>query len=334
MASTRQKKSLFLRIRELAAMSGWRVALLPSPTKHPVALRLISPCRSLDIHANIYELTGDGGPPSRQEYRMETNPLLSTSAQQTSTVFLGYCVDVEVFLGLEAERDILIHAGSQIAIPGEVARLAYMNGFSVHSNKNRKLLVIFRFDYLSWYYQNIECLHLIGKTKAGRDALDVIANSDLQVSQAAIELVPPEHHHAVRDVATSHVAVQFRNRVLVAYNHRCAFCGVTSEPLEAAHIVPASHPESSYETANGVALCASHHRAFDTGLVAFNTQYDVIINESMISDLQKRDRAGGEDQFRENLRKMIILPPATSDRPSAGLVREGLLVRGWPNSAL
>ena len=56
----------------------------------------------------------------------------------------------------------------------------------------------------------------------------------------------------------------FRERVLRAYQERCALCSLRhQELLDAAHITPDSHPEGDPVVSNGVALCKLHHAAFD-----------------------------------------------------------------------
>lgn len=63
---------------------------------------------------------------------------------------------------------------------------------------------------------------------------------------------------------------RFSGRVLEAYEHRCAMCGLGLGLVEAAHVYPVSAPKSNDRPSNGVALCANHHRAFDRHAVAIN----------------------------------------------------------------
>jgi len=56
----------------------------------------------------------------------------------------------------------------------------------------------------------------------------------------------------------------FRERVLRAYRHQCAFCRFRhAELLDAAHIVPDADTEGEPVVPNGLALCKLHHAAFD-----------------------------------------------------------------------
>ncbi len=65
---------------------------------------------------------------------------------------------------------------------------------------------------------------------------------------------------------------RFRNAVLDAYDDHCAVCELHVRALlDAAHVAP------GYEVRNGVALCATHHRAFDIGVLTFDRDYIVHI---------------------------------------------------------
>jgi len=86
----------------------------------------------------------------------------------------------------------------------------------------------------------------------------------------------------------------FRDRIIQAYEHQCAVCGFnirvgnTLVALDAAHIKwhQAGGPDVE---ANGIALCALHHKLFDRG--AFTASPERIIQVS--------DRAHGTQGFKE-----------------------------------
>ncbi|HAH95812.1 MAG TPA: HNH endonuclease [Firmicutes bacterium] len=63
----------------------------------------------------------------------------------------------------------------------------------------------------------------------------------------------------------------FRERVLAAYQRQCAFCRLRHEELlDAAHIIPDSHPDGEPVVSNGMALCHLHHAAFDNNFIGVN----------------------------------------------------------------
>lgn len=78
----------------------------------------------------------------------------------------------------------------------------------------------------------------------------------------------------------------FRNAVLVAYQYRCAMCGLDlrvgalTVGLEAAHIKwhQARGPDS---VDNGIALCSLHHKLFDFGAFTVSDNHQVLVSEQV-----------------------------------------------------
>lgn len=75
----------------------------------------------------------------------------------------------------------------------------------------------------------------------------------------------------------------FRERVMVAYEYQCAFCGFegwlsgTTVGLDAAHVQwwAFGGPD---EVANGICLCALHHKLFDKGVLGVTTDRRVAVS--------------------------------------------------------
>jgi putative restriction endonuclease len=114
----------------------------------------------------------------------------------------------------------------------------------------------------------------------------------------------------------------FKARVLTAYGNKCAFSGLQLKLVEAAHIVPVSYENSTDDTANGIALSALYHRAYDKGLVTFNEQYQIILNSTRMKHLKEIGFDGGMENFIRDLRPIINVPPAVNDRPRTDFIRE------------
>jgi len=106
-------------------------------------------------------------------------------------------------------------------------------------------------------------------------------------------------------------------------------CGVQLKLLDAAHILPAAHPDSTDQTSNGVSLCALHHRAFDRALVTFDDTYKVLIDEHQVSEFETTGHDGGLKEFRSALRPILILPPDKKDKPDPKFIAASNAVRGW-----
>src|SRR5919204_545910 len=79
------------------------------------------------------------------------------------------------------------------------------------------------------------------------------------------DFVPPTREHENE--------AHFRNAVLDAYRDHCAVC-----ELHVRALLDAAHVKPGYDVADGVALCATHHRAFDTGVLTFDGDYNVHVH--------------------------------------------------------
>lgn len=77
----------------------------------------------------------------------------------------------------------------------------------------------------------------------------------------------------------------FRERVLRAYRDQCAICRLKHGVLlDAAHIVPDSHPDGEPMASNGVSLCKLHHAAFDRHFLAIRPDYVVEIRPDLLDE--------------------------------------------------
>lgn len=76
---------------------------------------------------------------------------------------------------------------------------------------------------------------------------------------------------------------EFRRRVLMAYQYRCAFCGFDGwldgvlVGLEAAHVRWWTH-DGPNEVGNGLCLCSIHHKLFDKGVVGVSSQLKITVS--------------------------------------------------------
>lgn len=100
---------------------------------------------------------------------------------------------------------------------------------------------------------------------------------------------------------------EFRRRVLVAYEYRCAFCGYDGlldgcmVGLEAAHVRWWTH-DGPDDLDNGLCLCAIHHKLFDKGVLGITERHRVTVSvhfvgrskaaEQLVVSLSDREVSG------------------------------------------
>jgi putative restriction endonuclease len=82
---------------------------------------------------------------------------------------------------------------------------------------------------------------------------------------------PDMRRYALREVRVRLHQQRFRQDVLRAYRQRCTVCALRGHELvQAAHIVDDPSPEGLPMVANGLALCAIHHLAYDRNLLGID----------------------------------------------------------------
>ncbi|MGZ2379898.1 hypothetical protein EHI44_10980 [Rhizobium leguminosarum] len=115
----------------------------------------------------------------------------------------------------------------------------------------------------------------------------------------------------------------FRRAVLAAYDYSCAICETTfEEVLQAAHIIPFGDPRSALriDPRNGIALCANHHRLFDTRWITITHDYAITFVDP---DLEVGDYTEEDQRISvgHHLRK-LALPAESSLWPDPKLLLE------------
>ncbi len=107
----------------------------------------------------------------------------------------------------------------------------------------------------------------------------------------------------------------FRERVLLAYEHRCAICGFNLRldkanlGLEAAHIKwhQAGGPDIE---PNGLALCALHHKVFDRGAVTISNDYQIMVSQHVYGS------SGLEEWLIRFHNKAMLFPQSPKFKPN------------------
>ena len=112
----------------------------------------------------------------------------------------------------------------------------------------------------------------------------------------------------------------FRERVLDAYRHQCAFCRFRHEELlDAAHIV-ADADEGEPVVTNGLALCKLHHAAFDRYFLGIRPDYVVQVRRDLLDERDGPTLVHGIQALHGTL---ISLPKRLTQQPD----RQSLEVR-------
>lgn len=106
----------------------------------------------------------------------------------------------------------------------------------------------------------------------------------------------------------------FRDRVLHAYENRCALCRLGHPPLlDAAHIIPDGDPGGTATVSNGLSLCKIHHAAYDKNFLGIQPDYKVVIPIKLLEEI---DGPMLQHGLKEMHGRKIQVPSRRAWRPS------------------
>ena len=251
--------------------------------------------------------------------------ILSESSSNGEVVLVtGYSADVGVFCTWDPNRFIARSGGARrFSVYTRLSKMeeAVQDGLACHNDSDGQAIVMVRPDLLGLYADNATSFH----EASGRQLERIARNFDSIPSNRPIMLNR-------RRVEITRIGYQrsnsFREGVLDAYCHQCAVCGIQLEVIEAAHIVPHSHPEGVDEVSNGLALCSLHHRSYDKGLLYVHQDYSIHLNEDRLRYLRRIGRSGGLSRYRRLHRDTLILPSEDESRPEPLNLVRGNQIRG------
>ncbi len=108
----------------------------------------------------------------------------------------------------------------------------------------------------------------------------------------------------------------FRILVTEAYTRRCAVTGERTLPaLEAAHIKPFSKSGPDL-ILNGLLMRSDLHRLFDLGYVSVTPERCIEVSRRI-----KEEFENGRDYYALHGKKLVVIPSASNDQPSAQLLQ-------------
>lgn len=113
----------------------------------------------------------------------------------------------------------------------------------------------------------------------------------------------------------------FRHRVVAAYRTHCSVCSLRhAELLDAAHILPDTHPRGEPITSNGLSLCKLHHTAFDVGIIGIRPDHVVEVRQDVLEEIDGPMLRHGLQEFSGG--SLLVLPTRTADRPNREFLEE------------
>lgn len=119
--------------------------------------------------------------------------------------------------------------------------------------------------------------------------------------------------YATREVRVRLHQHRFRELVLRAYAGKCAVCSLReSALLQAAHIIEDRDAGGAATVANGIALCAIHHLAYDRNLLGIDPGGVIHIASRLLEEIDGPMLSSGLQSFHGG---RLLLPQRKAERP-------------------
>ncbi len=322
------KNQLLQKIAESINESGWNVIYIK--TQHPFELSIFKGKENRKIRIFIWNISHGGGS-RRPEHEFRIQVKVKRPFQEEdglTTLIIGWWDEVGVFAGFDIRKHLGTPGWSaSFQIAEQTLIEAYEFGFSASEKGNQEIAVGFRPDFFVHYVFNLRHLHDFGKSTKDLNVLKEITKN-LEINETDILITNRERKKTAVTVQKKLRDNSFKSRVLTAYSFKCSVCGIQLKLVDAAHIVPV-HENGTDETSNGLALCSLHHRAYDKSLITIWEDYSVKTNQNKIKNLIKNNLNAGLENFKSNLKPIIHIPPALSDRPHRTYIKKSNQIRGW-----
>lgn len=263
---------------------------------------------------------------------------LSRQVAGDAILFLGFFPDEPVFAGWEAEylgsfksKDV-----GTIYVPRSDADIALAHRVAITVSPTKKLgrptsKISLRSEYLGLYCENAAKLHASRSQNELTAAIATFADFIEQptgVGTRETKVVLGGVREKIKSVRTAYPRdPKFRDDVLRAYGHACAVCRRQLGLIEAAHIVPHSHPDCLQAVTNGLALCVEHHRLYDDGLLLPTSGGRLVLNAARVEHLTNIGQKSGLKAIRDLAAKGYKVPDDVQSHPDDAFLERGVRIR-------
>jgi putative restriction endonuclease len=318
-------------ITDAFAEAGAAAVLVSDMRVHPRRFHVASGQISLSLWVYLWTLThGGGAARPRDEYRVQLTGVTPPLPQNPdgATILIGYEPNLNCFAGFDlAKHQTFSQRSPSIQININALRLALRDGLAFTRKGNDEIAIAFRPDHILSYAVNSDALHMQGADATMSDLLTRVSHF-APIPEAEIASLPVERQRIVATVSRLSRENDFRRKVIVAYDRRCAVTGLQLRLVDAAHILPVGAEGSNDEVTNGIALSPTYHRAYDQGLIYLSENFEMRINPVKEREMVHLHLHGGLEQFKQCLGHQILLPPDRRQWPAAQCIARANAFRG------
>jgi putative restriction endonuclease len=240
------------------------------------------------------------------------------------TALLGYSPDFGVFVGWEARLYTNFAYSANVQVREELLVQARDEGWAVApprtSQGQEEVRVAFVSAHLPLFLATSAEADDRDLAGVHREAFFLSRAPKVHLAEPPGKLSDPSEYisYTRRQITQTRSSrdPQFARAVKREYDYACALCITQLGITEAAHIIPASVPESVDEVWNGVALCPNHHKLFDSRLFVIDQNLIVRVDQPRLDFLVETNREVGRELLTSHADKSV-LPPTFWDEDAA-----------------
>ena len=305
--------------------AGASATLISERRAHPRRFYVVTGESTFPVWIYIWTLTHGGGQARpRDEYRIQLTSVTPPLPQNPDgpTLLLGYEPNTKCFAGFDLRKHrVFSRKSPSIQININTLRNAIQNGFAFAQKGNDEIAIGFRPDNILAYALNAESLHESGADARISTLLNKVTRFE-SITAAETANISEERRRVVVKISRLARDSDFRRKVTVAYDRKCAVTGLQLRLIDAAHILPVGSDGSTDDVTNGICLSPTYHRAYDRGLIYLTEDRKMIINKPKKKDLVRLGLGGGLPEFEAHLGRLIFLPPDRRQWPSVAFIKK------------
>jgi putative restriction endonuclease len=196
------------------------------------------------------------------------------------------------------------------------------NNVWLRTAMKRKAPLVYFVGIQEGVYDPVFPAYVVGETPSER-AFTIQADESTFLSVEEEEVIDPSgrRRYVTRLVQQRLHQEEFRVHVIRAYRTSCAVCRLRAHPelLDAAHILPDSHPLGSAVIPNGLSLCKLHHAAFDAHVIGIRPDYIVEVRRDV---LREKDGPMLTHGLQGMDKSALVVPARIEHRPNPAFLEE------------
>ena len=307
--------------------------------KNPIIIWLNG--RQYSIHASYVHDSGNTRP-NKKEVRIQMShglieKQMNRKGEGNRVAFLGFFPREKVFVGWDPRHVFSLEARTRVSVYARQSQLEVVKTSNVAAHrfeakllKEFSLAIALPLDALGVYLENLDQFHRLSSEENLQRAIketDAFNETGLGKPGEFEVSVGTRKEKFTYNRTMFPRDPKFRETVLSAYDNTCCICGKQLKLVQAAHIIPHSHPDCLNSVQNGLAMCVEHHILYDKALLLPGPDRQLVFNEERAKYLQQIGQGRGLDDIEELSKQEYYVPEDPREQPRNDYLQRGIKIR-------